>query len=94
MARSSDPTNIAIEQAVKQDAELAQAARSLATKAISVAMHHLTNGSPKMQLDVVKAIMPAIGRAMADKGEDAELSELRKQLQQLMAEVRGDALAS
>lgn len=88
------PLSTAIKAVVSTDDELAEKARALAHKAIRIANDYLDNGSPRMQLDVIKSIMPAIGRGMTEKGEDAELTEMRKQLDALMALVRGEAIAS
>lgn len=88
------PLTTAIKAVVATDDELAEKARALAHKAIRIANDYLDNGSPRIQLDVIKSIMPAIGRGMTDKGEDAELSVMRGQLEQLMALVRGESIAS
>lgn len=93
MANGSNvtPLNRAVTAAVDADTELAEAARALAKKAIATSMYYLEHGSPKVQLDVIKSIMPAIGRGMSDKGESDELSELRVQMQSLMSLVTGSA---
>jgi hypothetical protein len=85
------PINRAITAAVSQDSELAEEARALARKAIETANYYLDHGSPKVQLDVIKSIMPAIGRGMTEKGESDELAELRVQLAALMLAVTGDS---
>lgn len=84
------PLVAAIGQAVKQDAELAEKARALAHNAIDIAQKYLNTGSPKMQLDVIKSIMPAIGRAMVDKGESEEIAELRTAVAEMMAALSGE----
>lgn len=91
---NNPPLSIAITAVIKQDAELAEKARALAHKAIDIANGMLDNGSNRMQLDVIRSIMPAIGRGLTDKGEDSELSEMREQLASLMSLVRGESIAS
>lgn len=90
------PTTIsarAVGQAVSEDTELAAKARALADKAINVANHYLDHGSPSVQLQVIKAIMPAIGRGMSEKGEDETIAELRQQLSELHRAVLGGSVA-
>lgn len=87
------PLSTVLTSVVRTDDELAQAARSLAHKAIAIANDYLDNGSPKVQLEVIKSIMPAIGRGLSDKGESEELAEMRTALAELMTLVRGDAVA-
>lgn len=88
------PLSSAIKAVVATDDELAEKARALAHKAIRIANEYLDSGSPRMQLDVIKSIMPAIGRGMTEKGEDAEMALMREQIEQLMALVRGESIAS
>lgn len=82
-------TRAAVEAAVNADSELAEKARALAHRAIDIANQYLETGSPRMQLDVIKSIMPAIGRGMSDKGESEELAEMRETLAELMTLVTG-----
>lgn len=89
------PLNQAITSIVQQDPQLAEEARQLAHKAIEIANHYLDNGSSRVQLEVVRSIMPAIGRGMTEKqDENQELNELREQLASLMQLVMGDPVAS
>lgn len=88
------PLVTAITAAVTTDTELAEEARSLAHKAIRIANDYLDNGSPRMQLDVIKSIMPAVGRGLTDKGESEELAEMRATLAEVMSLVRGDEPAA
>lgn len=96
MARISDPTTIsgrAVQEAVKSDAELATSARALAQRAIAIANEYLDSGSPQMRLSVIKAIMPAVGRGLSEKGEDETITELREQLRILHEAVLGQTVA-
>lgn len=83
------PMNRAVSSAVDSDPELSAAARALAKRAITQAMYYLEHGSPKMQFDVIRSIMPAIGRGMSDKGESDELAEMRRAMAELMQIVTG-----
>lgn len=85
------PINRAVTQAVTQDSELAEEARALARQAIKTALYYLNHGSAKVQLDVIKSIMPAIGRGMTEKSESDEMAEMRVQLAELMKVVTGTA---
>lgn len=82
-------TRAVIEQATNADAELAEKARALAHRAIDIARDYLDNGSPRMQLDVIKSIMPAIGRGLSEQGESGEMVLMREQLAELMRAVTG-----
>lgn len=83
----------AVQEATRSDAELAEKARALANRAIDIANHYLDHGSPQVQLQVVKSIMPAIGRGMSERGEDDTIRELREQLAQLHQAVLGGSVA-
>lgn len=87
------PLSTAITAVVSTDTDLAERARDLAAKAITIANDYLDNGSPRMQLDVIRSIMPAIGRGMSDKGESEDMAELRRQMQTLMEMVVGESVA-
>jgi hypothetical protein len=92
----SDPISIAgraVKEAVGQDAELAAKARALADKCIDIANHYLDNGAPQVQLQVIKSIMPAIGRGMSEKGEDESIAQLRAELAALHQAVLGSSVA-
>lgn len=87
--------SVAVARAVEQDTDLAEEARALARKAIATANYYLDHGSPAVKLNVIKSIMPAIGRGMSDKGgEDAAVVELREQVAALMRVVVGESVAS
>lgn len=79
----------AISSSLTDDAELANAARTLALKCIQLADHHLTHGSPQMQVNIIKAIMPAIGRGMKHTEESEEITNLRNALIDLQQQVLG-----
>lgn len=84
----------AVVDSIQQDAILAEAARSLANRAITLAAEILENGSPNAQLNVIKALMPAVGRGLMQKHESDEMAEMRAQLeamQQEMMSMRPDA---
>lgn len=87
---NSPPLSTVLKAVVNSDPELAEAARALASKAIALANHYLDNGSPKVQMEVIKSIMPAIGRGMTERGEAEEIGEMRAQLDQIMQLVTGD----
>jgi hypothetical protein len=92
----SDPISIAgraVKEVVGQDAELAAKARALADKCIDIANHYLDNGAPQVQLQVIKSIMPAIGRGMSEKGEDESIAQLRAELAALHQAVLGSSVA-
>lgn len=75
---------IAVAKAVEGDAELTSAARTLAATAIATAHHYLVYGSPQTQVQIVRALMPAVGRAIVDRhDEDEGLAEVRAQLRSL-----------
>lgn len=66
------------------DDELAQAARDLTLQAIQTATYFLTNGSPQVQLSMVRSLLPVVGRAMAHGTTEAEeLTAMRSELQAL-----------
>jgi hypothetical protein len=66
------------------DEELIQAARDLTYQAIQTAFNLLHNGSPQMQLSVVRSLLPVVGRAMTQGTTEAEeLTAMRTQLQAL-----------
>lgn len=90
MAGSTTPINSAITQLVGQDTELADKARALANKAIDAANEYLDFGTDRHRMDVIKSLMPAIGRGMTDKGESEQLTELREEVRSLMQMMTGD----
>lgn len=84
-----------VTQSVEQDAQLAEAARTLANRAIALAYDILESGSPVAQLNVIKALMPAVGRGLMQKHESDEINELRatlEALQQEMMDMKPDAM--
>lgn len=93
MARDINTASKAIEAAVKQDAELAEAARALANKAIVIATRYLESGSPQMQLRVIQSLLPAIAKGLHDKGESEQLAMLREELALLHEVVLGQSVA-
>ena len=79
-----DPAALAVARAVEGDEELTAAARALAATAIATAQHFLTYGSPQTQVQIVRALMPAVGRAIVDRhDEDEGLADVRGQLRAL-----------
>lgn len=91
---STTPINAAITTLVSQDTELADQARALARKVIDAANEYLDFGTDKFRMDVIKSMMPAIGRGMSDKGESEQLTELREAVQSLMQQMTGDTSAA
>jgi hypothetical protein len=80
-----DPTDdqvaVAVGKAIESDDELTAAARLLADTALQRAMYFLQYGSPIMQMQIIRSLMPAVGKALVTKAdEDAELKELRDNL--------------
>ena len=95
-ANLTSPTSIsgkAVQEATKSDPELAEKARALANRCIDQANYYLDHGSPQVQLQVIKSIMPAIGRGMNERGEDDTITELREQLAELHRAVLGASVA-
>lgn len=91
---STTPINAAITNLVSEDIELADQARKLARKVIDAANEYLDFGTDKFRMDVIKSMMPAIGRGMSDKGESEQLTELREAVQTLMQQMTGDTSAA
>lgn len=91
---STTPINAAITNLVSQDIELADQARKLARKVIDAADEYLDFGTDKFRMEVIKSMMPAIGRGMSDKGESEQLTELREAVQTLMQQMTGDTSAA
>jgi len=88
-----DQVAVAVGKAIEDDDELTQAARLLADKALARAMYFLNYGSPIMQMQIIRALMPAVGRALATKAdEDAEMAELRNSLTALHQAALGPEL--
>jgi hypothetical protein len=83
----TNPTNPildkAIAAAVQGDDDLTQRARTLADYALERAEYWLENGSAKVQIEVIRSIMPAIGRQMGGKSESEEMTEMRAKLREL-----------
>lgn len=79
----------AVSQAVSEDHELIERTRRLAHAAVARAEYFLANGSPKMQIDIIRSIMPAIGRNMGARSESEELQEMREKLIELQVQNLG-----
>jgi len=74
----------AVGKAIEDDDALAAAARLLADKALDRAMYFLNYGSPVMQMQIIRSLMPAVGKALASKAdENEEMAELRSSLANL-----------
>lgn len=85
---AKDPTDDqvaeAVGKAIEADDALAQAARLLAERALDRAMYFLNYGSPLVQMQIIRSLMPAVGKALVVRAdEDAELAELRESLTRL-----------
>jgi hypothetical protein len=79
-----DPVAEAVADAVAGDEQLASAAKLLAATAIATAQYYLTYGAPQIQLQIVRSLMPAIGRAVVERhDENEEMAGMRDQLRAL-----------
>lgn len=71
----------AIGRAIESDEQLQAAARLLAERALSRAMYYLEYGSPLVQMQIIRTLMPAVGRALVMKAdENEEMDQLRQSL--------------
>ncbi len=87
------PVKVIAELVSDQDDPLVAAARQLANRSIEIALWHLEHGSPQLQLQVIKSIMPAIGRGLGQRSEAEELAGMRNTLEELMGVVMGQKSA-
>ncbi len=83
------PEKVIAELVRNEDDPLVAAARQLANRSIERGLWMLEHGSVQLQLQVIKSIMPAIGRGLGQRSEAEELATMRGQLEELMGAVMG-----
>lgn len=75
---------------VHDDPELRAAVKSLAMEAVTQARYIMERGTPNLKLAVIKVLMPAVARELAKKEDRDDLTQLRAEMSQMFAEMRGD----
>jgi hypothetical protein len=86
----SDMTTILL--AVQDDEIIRKAIRVTALKALQRANEMLDVGSLATRTTVIRSIMPALVKTLERKETDDELTELRRQIVELMEEIRRGAI--
>lgn len=71
------------------DPEIQGRMKSLVHLAIDQAEYIMHHGAPPLQMQLVKALMPAMVKEMARQKEGDGQEELRREMAAVMAEVRG-----
>ena len=75
--------------AVADDPEVRDAARAFALSAIAQASRLLHNGNPAARLAVIRAVLPTALGSLKQSPQDATAAELREEMDELLAAVRG-----
>lgn len=77
----------AVAQAAMSDPEMQAAVRKLAVMAIRKTHHYLQNGSPQVQMQILRSFIPALIREMAKGDESDGHDELRSEFETLKREM-------
>lgn len=82
-----DDLSQAVAQVAASDPEIQAAVRALAVMAIRKTHHYLKNGSPQIQMQILRSFIPALIREMGKTGDTDEHSELKKEFEALRREM-------
>lgn len=74
--------------AIAEDDELKERIRQLAWMVVDRAEYILQHGSPALQAQTMRTIMPAIVRALQQQNEDEKYLKLKQDFEQQMKEIR------
>lgn len=78
----------AVTATVAEDAELRARVASFVNRAISQAEGLLLTGTPQVQAQLIRSVVPAMVKAMTVDDAPDEHADLRMQFEELMAELR------
>lgn len=77
----------AVASVVMTDPDMQRAVRKLAVMAIRKTNHFLVNGSPQVQMQILRSFIPALIREMARGDDGDEHAELRAEFESLRKEM-------
>lgn len=78
----------AVTAVVSEDAALRARVASFVNRAIGQAEGLLLTGTPEVQAQLIRSVVPAMVKAMATDDSPDEHADMRAQFQELMAELR------
>lgn len=82
-----DDISSAVAQVAASDPEIQAAVRSLAVLAVRKTHHFLVNGSPQVQMQILRSFIPALIREM-NRGEEGDgHDDLRQEFESLRQEM-------
>lgn len=87
MASEGDDLTAAVAQVAASDPEIQAAVRALAVMAVRKTHHYLKNGSPQVQMQILRSFIPALIREMGKTGDTDEHSELKREFEALRREM-------
>lgn len=69
------------------DPQIQAAVRQLAIMAVRKTHHYLRNGSPQVQLQILRSFIPALIREMGKTGDNDEYAQLKAEMESLRREM-------
>lgn len=76
-------------QGIADDEEVKAQTKRLALAVLSEALDLVENGTPQSKHTIIRSLMPALAKGLTRGQESDEIQELRKQMAELLEEVRG-----